>query len=197
MDKYPSLEGVTLDNQFNLAVYEQGIKGGGVTSTTTSYVQVLGTRCTYSIVVDLVGMASVATTNDVIGINADTDLPAYIGKLPPELAAIDYVSVHCLEGLTTGEPNVGIYLDHDATYVYSSAASGGTEIFDVGGDLADNSVASKVLGNESVLDPTFEYVYLVGTVATNGNTAGTYDAGRLLIEFHGPSKQIFDLVPGA
>jgi len=130
------------------------------------------------ILIDLTGAASVATDLDIIGTHVSD--PAHIGRITAALNGnILYGKMTCLEVPTGGAPDVDLYAANEGT-----GAKDGL-VTDLTADVAlVTAGADWTLGLEKVmtgLPAANQYLYLTSGVAT----AGTYTAGKFLIEFWG------------
>lgn len=126
--------------------------------------------------VDLTGAKSTATNKDIIG---DTGA-CHIGQVTTAVnGAIFAAQVSCAEVPTTGDDDIDIYQASVATGAYDADASGLTNaavLVTAGGAHAVGTVKPF-----TALPTANYYLYL----ATGDATAGTYDAGILIIEMWG------------
>lgn len=123
------------------------------------------------ILVDLTGLASSAA-GDIIGVGASA---AFIGQLP----SMTFLGARmlCLETPAGGETDIDLYSATEGTGVYDGAITGLTETLVINAGAQTAGTAST-----STADATSAaYLYLVSV----GATAGTYTAGRFLIEVFG------------
>lgn len=155
--------------------------GTGFAGTGTIYktgVRATGAIKKTEIMIDLTGTASVATDLDIIGTHATN--PAHIGQLTTALTGATYLmgKVTCLEVPIGGAVDIDLY-----------SADEGTGAKDTGiGTLVETALVTAdgnwTLGLEKAFTgiPTAgQYLYLTSGTAT----AGTYSAGKLLIEIWG------------
>lgn len=126
--------------------------------------------------VDLEGLASVATANDVIGLAAGA-LDAYLGQYVVATYGVVFkIELICLETPAGGDNDVNIVAASSGTLAYDEA--GGTTYGVNGGD----AVAGQVVQNLVQGLTANHYFYLT---AGTGDTAATYTAGQFLIRLHG------------
>ena len=145
-----------------------------------SWIEKVGGVTKTSIYVDIGGLASTATDLDVIGLAAGGI--AHIGLINTTTnGAIFAVRMTCLETPTTGADEVDLYNATDSDLVYDNLITDGTEdaiIKDSGAwttGVTKGQTAAITMG-------TNEYLYLT---AGEGSVAGTYGAGKFLIELWG------------
>jgi len=125
--------------------------------------------------VDLTGLASVATANDVIGLAAGG--AAFIGRnVVATNGVIFKAELSCLETPLTGDNDVNVVTSSSAALAYDGA--GGTTYISNSGDLLlgqtiENLVPALTEGH---------YFYLT---AGAGDTAGTYTAGMYVLTTYG------------
>jgi hypothetical protein len=131
-----------------------------------------------TIMIDLTGLNSGGTAGDIIG--KDGSGVAYIGQITTaNQGTVFGVTMECFETPTTGEDDIDLYVATEATGVEDTAIGDLTENQLVnGGAQAVGGRATNVTTLPTVAD---KYLYLVG----QGTTAGTYDAGKLLITIIG------------
>jgi len=151
-----------------------GFDGAGVIE---HQVHKIGTLFHTKILIDLTGLNSGGTANDIIG--EDSAANCHFGQITAAThGTIIAGKVKCFESPATGDADIDIYSSTDAT---------GTEDADVTG-LAGQAIlvngGSLTAGQEAVftaLPAANSYLYLAG--ATGGDA--TYTAGIFLIEFWG------------
>lgn len=123
------------------------------------------------VLVDLTGLASSAS-GDIIGVGSSV---AHIGQLP----TITMIGgrMTCLETPAGGETDIDLYSATEGTGVYDGAISALTEtqIINAGAQTVGTVTTATADATSS------GYLYLV----SQGATAGTYTAGRFLIEIFG------------
>jgi hypothetical protein len=125
--------------------------------------------------IDLTGLASVATANDVIGLAAGG--AAYIGRnVVATNGVIFKTEFSCLETPLTGDNDVNVVTSSNAALAYDSA--GGTTYISNSGDLLLGQTIQNILPALTAND----YFYLT---AGTGDTAGTYTAGMYLLTLYG------------
>ena len=155
------------------AEHGAGLIGTGAAPVTTRTV-VNGVIIT-QFAIDLTGLASVATANDVIGLAAGGI--AYIRQNDVAVDGIVFkTEMTCLEVPVGGDDDVNLVLHAVADLEYDDA--GGTTY----GINAGVGVAGKTL-QTLVLPPTADLYYYL--TAGAGDTAGAYTAGQYLITTYG------------
>lgn len=129
-----------------------------------------------TIYIDLTGAKSTATNKDIIG---DTGA-CHIGQITTAVNGVIFAGeVHCAEVPTTGDDDIDIYQASVATGAYDADASGLTNaavLVTGGGAHAIGTVQPF-----TALPTANYYLYL----ATGDTTAGTYDAGIIVIKLWG------------
>jgi len=155
-----------------------GVTGGTGTIYKTA-VEKNGAVRKVTMLLDLTGLDSAATLGDIIGTSTD---PAHFGSLAAgEIGTALAMRVECLETPAGGEVDIDIYEATEATGVLNGAI----------GDLAETAVLTAAadwsagdVKYASSLPTAGKYLYLTtGTDSTP--TAGTYTAGKFLIEIVG------------
>lgn len=151
-----------------------GFTGGEGTVLKTG-VSTTGGIIKTDILVDLTGLDDFAA-GDIIGVNASTD-PAHLGQITAARnGTIFAVRMTCLELPAGGDVDIDLYVASEGTGAPDSAISALTETQVINsGDWTEGAVklAQTIAANK--------YLYLV-----NGDTtAGTYTAGKYLIELFG------------
>jgi hypothetical protein len=129
-----------------------------------------------TIAIDLTDLKSVDTLGDIIG---DTGV-SYIAQITTAVNGIIYKGVvNCAEVPTTGDDDIDLYAATEATGAYDGAVGDLTEtaLMAAGGALAIGTAYPL-----TALPAADSYLYLT---SGNGDTAGTYDAGKILIELYG------------
>lgn len=125
--------------------------------------------------IDLTGLASVATANDVIGLSAGG--AAYIGRNVEATNGIIYkVEFACLETPTGGDNDVNVVANASAVLAYDGA--GGTTYLSNSGDLLKGQTIENLLPALTEGD----YFYLT---AGTGDTAAAYTGGMYLLTTYG------------
>jgi len=156
------------------------VAGEGITGTADSFasgVIRVGTLFRTTIVIEVDGLNSGGTINDIIG--ADGAGVAHLGQITAARNGTIFAgSVKCLEVPTNGDPDIDLWSANEATGVEDTLVTDLTEIqLTDGGDFT-------AVGEEIglTLFPTAnQYLYL----ATGAATANTYTAGILVIELWG------------
>lgn len=125
--------------------------------------------------VDLTGLASVATANDVIGLSAGG--VAYIGRNVEATNGIIYkVEFACIETPTGGDNDVNVVANSSAALAYDGA--GGTAYLSNSGDLLKGQTIENLVPALTEGD----YFYLT---AGTGDTAAAYTAGMYILTTYG------------
>ena len=128
-----------------------------------------------TIMIDLTGLNSGGATGDIIG--KDGSGVAYIGKVTTADNGVVFgVTMECFEQPTTGEDDINLHSATEGTGVEDTAIGDLTEtlIIDGGAQVAGTRTAGGTIAAD-------QFLYLTG----GSNTAGTYDAGRLVITILG------------
>ncbi len=125
--------------------------------------------------IDLTGLASVATANDVIGLAAGG--VAYIGRnVVASNGIIFKVEFSCLETPAGGDNDVNVVANASGTLEYDGA--GGTSYLSNSGDL----LAGQTIQNLVPALTANDYFYLT---AGTGDTAAAYTAGMYILTTYG------------
>ena len=125
--------------------------------------------------VDLTGLASVATANDVIGLSAGGN--AYIGRNVVATNGIIYkMELVCLETPAGGDNDVNVVAAASGTLAYDGA--GGTAYGVDGGDAVAGQVVQDLVQGLTA----DHYFYLT---AGTGDTAAAYTAGMFIVRWYG------------
>ncbi len=125
--------------------------------------------------IDLTGLASVATANDVIGLAAGG--VAYIGQNSVADNGVIYkAELICLEAPVGGDDDINVVANVSALLEYDGA--GGTTYVVNGGDAA----AGQTVANLVPALTADHYFYLT---AGTGDTAAAYTAGQLILRTYG------------
>jgi len=125
--------------------------------------------------IDLTGLASVATANDVIGLAAGGD--AYIRQYDPDVDGIIFkAELICIETPAGGDDDVNVVAAAAADLAYDSA--GGTTYGINGGDAAAGQVVQNLVQGLTA----DHYFYLT---AGTGDTAAAYTAGMFIFRTYG------------
>jgi hypothetical protein len=128
-----------------------------------------------TIMIDLTGLNSGGATGDIIG--KDGSGVAYIGRITTADNGVVFgVSMECFEAPTTGETDINLHSATEGTGVEDTAIGDLTETLIIDGGT--QALGVRKTGGTIAAD---QYLYLTG----GSNTAGTYDAGRLLITILG------------
>lgn len=125
--------------------------------------------------IDLTGLASVATADDVIGLAAGG--AAYIGRnVVATNGVIFKAEFSCIETPAGGDNDVNVVTSSSAVLAYDSA--GGTTYISNSGDL----LAGQTIQNLVPALTANDYFYLT---AGTGDTAATYTAGMYILTLYG------------
>lgn len=125
--------------------------------------------------IDLTGLASVATANDVIGLS--TGGAAYIRQYKPATDGIIFkAELACIETPTGGDNDINVVANATGTLAYDGA--GGTTYGINGGD----AVAGQVVQNLVQGLTANHYFYLT---AGTGDAAAAYTAGQFIFTTYG------------
>lgn len=166
----------TLNAPAVAAEHGAGAIGSGVAPVTTRRTE-NGTIIT-EIKIDLTGLASVATADDIIGLAAETP-PAFIGKNDVAKNGIIYrVEMACLETPATGDDDINLVTGSAADEHVDDAVTGAAVIIN-GGDQVGGMVT---VNNAPALTANHYFYLTAGT-----GDAGTYTAGQLIIRLYGHS----------
>ena len=173
---YVSVVGATTYSMLGVTTtteHAAGAIGTGVAPSTTRRIE-NGTIITET-KIDLTGLASKDTANDVIGLSAGG--VAYIGQNVVANNGIIYkAELICLETPAGGDDDVNVVANASGTLEYDGA--GGTTYGVNGGDaVAGQTVANLVQGLTAD-----HYFYLT---AGTGDTAATYTAGQFIFRTYG------------
>jgi len=125
------------------------------------------------ILIDLTGLNSGGTANDIIGVNGASN--CYIARLPAMTVLGGRMT--CLEAPAGGDTDIDLYSATEGTGVEDAAVTGLTETLLI-------NAGTQSLGTVTHLsaDPSAnQYLYLAG----QGTANATYTAGRFLIEIFG------------
>lgn len=153
-----------------------GITGGVGTTYATSVVREGGLIRT-TIFIDLAGLNGGNAANDIIG--TDGAGVAHLGQITDAVnGAIIAGKVTCLEVPTTSDPDVDLWSANEATGVEDTlitALTGEVQLTNGGDHTLARTIAL------IAFPVSGQYLYLTG----GDTTAGTYDAGKFVIELIG------------
>lgn len=153
-----------------------GITGGAGTVYKTSVIDI-GDIIFTRIMIDLTDLGSSTTDLDIIGVGASA---AHIGQITAARNGTpQMIRMTCLEAPAGGVTDIDLYSAAEATGKFDDAVTGLTEtaLLTSGGAWANGTVKGA-----TVMPAANEYLYLTGGA---GGTAGTYTAGKFLIEIFG------------
>jgi hypothetical protein len=126
------------------------------------------------ILIDLTGLNSGGTANDIIGVNGASN--CYIARLPAQITVLGG-RMTCLETPAGGDTDIDLYSANEGTGAEDAAVTGLTETL-----LINAGTQSAGTVTYLAADPTpNQYLYLAGQSTSNA----TYTAGRFLIEIFG------------
>lgn len=128
--------------------------------------------------IDISGLDSVATDGDAIGKTADGDEYAYLGQFTTAVFDTSVlIEMICLEVPAVGDDDIDLYSNASGTLESGDAVGGGTQLITAGAawTLNERKIATANPTNN-------HYFYLT---SGNGDTAGTYNAGKFLIRIYG------------
>lgn len=137
----------------------------------------MGTMIKTEIFVDLTGLNCGGTAADIIGVDATAN--CHLGQITAARnGTIVAGTMTCLEAPTTGDPDIDLWAADEATGTEDAAVTALTNDVQLtnGGDMTLGSTA--VLTAFPAAD---QYLYFACGTAT----AGTYDAGKVLITLYG------------
>jgi len=164
---------------------QQMTAGTGFPGTGTIYktgVRKTGNTIKTELMLDLTGAASVATDTDIIGTHATN--PAHIGRITAALnGTVLMGKMTCLEVPVGGAVDIDLYSANEGTATDGTTALSGL-ITNLTETVLITAGGNWTLGLEktfSGIPPANDYLYLCSGVAT----AGTYTAGKFLLEIWG------------
>lgn len=155
------------------AEHGAGIIGTAAAPTTTRWTEngVIITQ----IKIDLTGLASVATANDILCLTAGG--AGYIGRnVVATNGVIFKTEFSCIETPAGGDDDVNVVTN--ASGVLTTSGAGGTAYISNSGDL----LAGQTIQNLVPALTANDYYYLT---AGTGDTAGTYTAGMYILTLYG------------
>lgn len=153
--------------------------GIGITGAAASFVtsvEKVGSLIKTTIIIDLTGLNSGGTADDVIG--DDGSGVAHLGQITAAVnGTIISGRLSCLETPTTGDDDINVFSATEATGVEDTAIADLTETaLCNSGDLTAGTVVALAAPAAD------QYIYLTGGT---GDCDATYDAGILMLEFWG------------
>ncbi len=156
------------------------LPGVGITGTADNYgcsVEKVGTLFKTTIVVDIDGLNSGGTANDIIG--ADGAGVAHLGQITAAKNGTIFAGrMTCLETPATGDDDIDLYSAEESTGVENTLVTALTETqLCNSGDLTNASIIPL-----TAFPAADEYLYLAGGT---GDSEATYTAGILVIELWG------------
>lgn len=184
-----TLQGVTATQMSNLAsgivdvnttttsveTAEHGAGAIGTAATPKTYRRVENGVIITQTKIDLTGLASVATANDVIGLAAGG--AAYIGRnVVASNGIIFKTEFSCIETPAGGDNDVNVVANASAVLAHDGA--GGTTYLSNSGDL----LAGQTIQNLVPALTANDYFYLT---AGTGDTAAAYTAGMYILTTYG------------
>lgn len=154
--------------------------GAGITGAAANFassVEKVGALFKTTILVDLAGLGSAATLGDIIGSGGSA---AHLGQVTAARNGTIFAGrILCLETPAVGDDDIDLYSATESTGVFDGAIGSLEEaaLFAPAGALAAGTSYSL-----TAFPAADKYLYLT---SGNGDTAGTYTAGILLIELWG------------
>lgn len=130
---------------------------------------------TIRIIIDLTGLNSGGTANDIIGVNG-TALPCYIARLPNQVIVLGG-RMTCLETPAGGDTDIDLYSATEGTGVEDADVTTLTETLLINAGTQSVGTVTYFSADPGVN----QYLYLAGQSTSNA----TYTAGRFLIEIFG------------
>lgn len=150
----------------------------GVGTIYKSAVQRTGNVFYSSILLDLTGLASIATDLDIIGVGA---LPAYIAQFNATRQGTPFAgAMTCLEVPAGGLADIDLYYATEGTGVLDGGVAALTETALITAGGSWTLMLMKAMADPAALAD--KYLYLTAGAASG---AGTYTAGKFLIEIWG------------
>jgi hypothetical protein len=125
------------------------------------------------VLVDLTGLNSGGTANDIIGVNGASN--CYIARLPAMTVLGGRMT--CLEAPAGGDTDIDLYSALEGTGAEDAAVTGLTETLLINAGTQSLGTVTYFAADPS----TNHYLYLAG----QGTANATYTAGRFLIEIFG------------
>ena len=172
---------------------DNGPGAGIVDAVVSSTVTRDGHQILTEIVVDLASSAGALTSCStdalVIGVSASsgTHLPAYLGRITEAVnGVITDAEIICTEVPATGEKDIDLIYENNATIAYSASA-GSDKLVNTGADWVKGLTKTGTLdANEAEGD----YLYLANgsAHASAGTAAQTYTTGKLVIRLIGVAQ---------
>lgn len=126
------------------------------------------------ILIDLRGLNSGGTANDIIGVNGASN--CYIAQLPAQMTVLGG-RMTCLETPAGGDTDIDLYSATESTGAEDAAVTGLTETLLINAGAQTAGTVTFLSANPSANT----YLYLAG----QGTANATYTAGRFLIEIFG------------
>jgi hypothetical protein len=126
-----------------------------------------------TILIDLTGLNSGGTANDIIGVNGASN--CYIARLPSMTVLGGRMT--CLEAPAGGDTDIDLYSALEGTGAEDAAVTGLTETLLINAGTQTRGTVTYFAADPSAND----YLYLAG----QGTANATYTAGRFLIEIFG------------
>lgn len=164
---------VSMTDTVVTAEHGAGVIGTAMTPT-TSRRTINGTIIT-EFKIDLTGLASINTANDVIGLSAGGN--AYIGRNVVATNGIIYkMELICLETPAGGDDDINVVVNASGTLAYNGA--GGTTYGINGGDQTAGMVVQNLVQGLTAN----QYFYLT---AGTGDAAAAYTAGMFIVRWYG------------
>lgn len=159
-----------------LGLTEHGAGAIGTAVAPVTYRTLANGTIITEITVDLTGLASIDTENDVVGLAAGG--AAYLGRnVVANNGTIYKVEMACIEVPVGGAVDLILVAGSAADEAYNDTVADSAAII----DSAGNWTLGKVITNDAPNITANRYYYLTAGAAT----AGTYTAGQFVIRFYG------------
>lgn len=126
------------------------------------------------ILIDLRGLNSGGTANDIIGVNGASN--CYIAQMPAQITVLGG-RMTCLETPAGGDTDIDLYSATESTGVEDAAVTGLTETLLINAGAQTAGTVTFLSANPAANT----FLYLAG----QGTANATYTAGRFLIEIFG------------
>lgn len=150
----------------------------GVGTVYKTGVQRTGNVVYSNILLDLTGLAAIATDLDIIGVGA---LPAHLGQITAAVNGTPLAGLMtCLEVPAGASADIDLYFATEATGILDGGVAALTETALITAGGAWTLALTKAFADPVALAD--KYLYLTNGAAAN---AGTYTAGKFLIEVYG------------
>ena len=147
---------------------------GGTGTVYNSWIERNGNIIKTSIYLDLTGLGSSATANDIVGVAGG---PAHIGQITTERNGVIFAAqMRTLETPTTNLTDIDLVASATGTDEFDDAVTSGTTLVNTGG------IAVNTFDTLTALPSDGDYIYITSATTTAVATAA---AGQILIELYG------------